>query len=63
MEIACQRHEHVDQTKTGSRLNYSTVARINMEWYLPITVLPAVGLLIMSTTGQMMNLSMEVGSL
>lgn len=34
-----------------------------MEWYLPITILPAVCLLIMSTTSQMMGLSTEVGNL
>lgn len=34
-----------------------------MEWYLPITILPAVGLLIMSTTNQMMGLSSEIGNL
>ncbi len=34
-----------------------------MEWYLPITILPAIGILIMSTTAQMMNLSGEIGNL
>lgn len=34
-----------------------------MDWYFPITLLPAVGLLIMSTTAQMMNLSAEIGSI
>ncbi|MEM0994628.1 MAG: hypothetical protein AAF847_09960 [Bacteroidota bacterium] len=31
-----------------------------MEWYIPITILPGVGMLIMSTTGQMMSLSNEI---
>lgn len=34
-----------------------------MEWYIPITILPGVGMLIMSTTGQMMALSTEIGTL
>lgn len=34
-----------------------------MEWYIPITILPAVALLILSTTNQMMTLSTEIGSL
>ncbi|MEM9885882.1 MAG: DUF2721 domain-containing protein [Bacteroidota bacterium] len=34
-----------------------------MEWYIPITILPGVGMLIMSTTGQMMSLSNEIESL
>ncbi|MGB1039352.1 MAG: hypothetical protein ACPGVD_00600 [Flavobacteriales bacterium] len=34
-----------------------------MEWYLPITILPGLGMLIFSTTGQMMSISGEVGSL
>lgn len=34
-----------------------------MEWYIPITILPGVGMLILSTTGQMMNLSSEIGGL
>ena len=34
-----------------------------MEWYIPITILPGVGMLIMSTTGQMMSLSTEIGNL
>lgn len=34
-----------------------------MDWYIPITILPAVGLLIVSTTSQMMGLSTEIGSL
>lgn len=34
-----------------------------MEWYLPITILPAVGLLIMSTASQMMGLSTEIRQL
>ncbi|MCG8331795.1 MAG: hypothetical protein MI974_29180 [Chitinophagales bacterium] len=34
-----------------------------MEWYIPITILPAVGMLILSTTGQMMALSNEIAGL
>ncbi|MFT4761731.1 MAG: hypothetical protein ACI9XO_003110 [Paraglaciecola sp.] len=34
-----------------------------MEWYIPITILPAISLLILSTTNQMMNLSSEIGQL
>lgn len=34
-----------------------------MEWYLPIALLPGVGLLILSTTAQMMSLSAEIGSI
>ncbi|MGH1364581.1 MAG: hypothetical protein ACRBF0_13555 [Calditrichia bacterium] len=34
-----------------------------MEWYIPITILPGIGMLILSTTGQMMTLSMEIGEL
>ena len=34
-----------------------------MDWYIPITILPAVGLMIMSTTAQMVALSGEVGNL
>lgn len=33
-----------------------------MEWYLPITILPGIGMLIMSTTTQMMAVSTEIGS-
>ena len=33
------------------------------EWYIPITILPGVGMLIFSTTGQMMNLSAEINGL
>lgn len=33
------------------------------EWYLPITILPALGMLILSTTSQMMTLSSEINSL
>ena len=33
------------------------------EWYLPITILPALGMLILSTTSQMMTLSNEINSL
>ena len=34
-----------------------------MEWYLPITILPGLGMLILSTSTQMMGLSAEIGSL
>ncbi|PHR27351.1 MAG: hypothetical protein COA38_13450 [Fluviicola sp.] len=34
-----------------------------MEWYLPITILPGLGMLIFSTTSQMMTISTEVGGL
>ena len=34
-----------------------------MDWYVPITILPAVGLLIVSTTAQMMGLSTEIGGI
>ena len=34
-----------------------------MEWYLPITIIPGVGLLINSTTTQIMALSSEINSL
>lgn len=33
------------------------------EWYLPITILPALGMLILSTTSQMMTLSSKINSL
>ena len=33
------------------------------EWYLPITILPALGMFILSTTSQMMTLSSEINSL
>ena len=33
------------------------------EWYLPITILPALGMLILSTTSQMMTLSNEINNL
>ncbi len=33
------------------------------EWYLPITILPALGMLILSTTSQMMALSAEINKL
>ncbi|NYJ28096.1 hypothetical protein [Allomuricauda sp. ARW1Y1] len=33
------------------------------EWYLPITILPGLGMLILSTTSQMMTLSAEISSL
>jgi hypothetical protein len=32
-------------------------------WYLPITILPGLGMLIFSTTSQMMTISTEVGNL
>ena len=34
-----------------------------MNWYLPITIIPGLGMLILSTTSQMMTLSSEIGSL
>ncbi|MCH5598904.1 hypothetical protein [Niabella ginsengisoli] len=34
-----------------------------MDWYLPITILPGLGMLILSTTNQMMELSKETGVL
>lgn len=34
-----------------------------MEWYIPITILPGIGMLILSTTNQMMMLSAEIGEL
>jgi len=34
-----------------------------MNWYLPITIIPGLGMLILSTTSQMMNLSSEIGNL
>lgn len=33
------------------------------EWYVPITILPSVGVLIVSTTNQMTALNSEIGSL
>lgn len=33
------------------------------EWYLPITILPALGMLILSTTSQIMTLSSEINGL
>ena len=33
------------------------------EWYLPITILPALGMLILSTTSQMMTLSNDINGL
>ncbi|MFS4455832.1 hypothetical protein [Maribacter sp. 2304DJ31-5] len=33
------------------------------EWYLPITILPGLGMLILSTTNQMMTLSGEIGKI
>jgi uncharacterized membrane protein len=37
--------------------------KIDMMWYLPITILPGLGMLILSTTSQMMTISTEVGNL
>lgn len=34
-----------------------------IEWYLPIIILPGLGMLILSTTGQMLGISSEVGAL
>jgi hypothetical protein len=34
-----------------------------MNWYLPITIIPGLGMLILSTTSQMMSLSAEIGNL
>lgn len=34
-----------------------------MEWFIPITILPAVGLLIVSTTAQMMGISTEISNI
>ncbi|OUS03580.1 hypothetical protein A9Q86_01325 [Flavobacteriales bacterium 33_180_T64] len=34
-----------------------------MNWYLPITIIPGLGMLILSTTSQMMTLSSEIGGL
>lgn len=34
-----------------------------MNWYLPITIIPGLGMLILSTVTQMQNLSNEVGAL
>jgi uncharacterized BrkB/YihY/UPF0761 family membrane protein len=34
-----------------------------MNWYLPITILPGLGMLILSTTNQLMALSKETGML
>ncbi len=34
-----------------------------MNWYLPITIIPGLGMLILSTTSQMMSLSSEIGTL
>ena len=35
----------------------------NMNWYLPITIIPGIGLLILSTITQMLNLSTEISGL
>ncbi len=34
-----------------------------MDWYIPITIVPGVGMLVLSTTSQMMGLSAEIGRL
>ena len=34
-----------------------------MNWYLPITIIPAIGLLILSTITQMLSLSSEISGL
>ncbi|MEL6254229.1 MAG: hypothetical protein AAFR87_19630 [Bacteroidota bacterium] len=34
-----------------------------MEWYIPITILPGIGMIIISTVNQMLSLSNEVGIL
>ncbi|MEL4307006.1 hypothetical protein [Joostella sp. CR20] len=34
-----------------------------MNWYIPITILPGLGMLILSTATQMMGLSSEIGAL
>jgi len=34
-----------------------------MEWYLPITIIPGVGMLILSTTTQVLGLSGEINTL
>ena len=34
-----------------------------MEWYVPITILPGISLLILSTSNQMLSLSEEIGRL
>lgn len=34
-----------------------------MNWYLPITIIPAIGLLILSTITQMLSLSTEISTL
>lgn len=34
-----------------------------MNWYLPITIIPGLGMLILSTVTQMLNLSSEINSL
>jgi len=33
------------------------------EWYLPITIIPGIGMLILSTSSQLMGLSSEIASL
>jgi len=34
-----------------------------MEWYLPITIIPGIGLLILSTSTQLLGLSTEISTL
>ncbi|MFT7119921.1 MAG: hypothetical protein ACJAZ9_000090 [Neolewinella sp.] len=34
-----------------------------MDWYIPITILPAICLLILSTTTQLLGISTEIGSI
>ena len=34
-----------------------------MDWYIPLTILPVVALLILSTTAQLMGLSSEIGGI
>lgn len=34
-----------------------------MDWYIPITIVPGIGMFVLSTTSQMMSLSGEIGQL
>lgn len=34
-----------------------------MDWYIPITIVPGIGMFVLSTTSQMMSLSVEIGQL
>ncbi|MCM5664171.1 hypothetical protein [Galbibacter mesophilus] len=34
-----------------------------MDWYIPITIVPGIGMFVLSTTSQMMSLSAEIGQL